>query len=68
MEAIIKEIKNIYDLSLMLFIVGIGLILVFWDSTKLKRKSMTLDANIARIIGKVYIAAAVIIYVILQFF
>ena len=63
---IIEEFKAIYSMQLMMLIVGIGIVLLYYDSSELYNKKLLRECKVAKILGKVYIYGGLLVYVALK--
>lgn len=63
---IIEEFKAIYSIQLMFLIVGIGFILLYYDSSELMSKKLLRECKVTKFLGKVYIYGGLLVYVALK--
>ena len=63
---IIEEFKAIYSIQLMFLVVGIGFVLLYYDSSELLGKKLLRECKVAKFLGKVYIYGGLLVYLALK--
>lgn len=66
MDSILDEIKDIYNLYIVLLVIATGLFTFFVDSNQLRQDNLYKDSTIARVIGLVYMIAGPLVYIIVR--
>lgn len=63
-----RELKNFFDIYVLLMVIAIGLFAFLVDYKSLKDKKLKKEAKLCRVIGVLYIVGSLGLYVLLKIF